>query len=1509
MNPHFPPPDTGQPASEKSLHPKSFQSWRWVFLAAILLAAVTISTFYFSSAQAQGDDGAITGLTLTSDAPGTLTVSWDTASPTPTDYRVDWAKSTEGYKSWKVDEGHVYPTPDATTTTITDLSHDTEYKIRMRARYYKGEHMGKSWGGPWATATITVAGEPAETPTPEPVQEEQSTTAAGTIDTLTATAAAGQLLLTWGPPAAPHADPTDYHVNWAKSSEEYPADTAEAGNAHPDSTTHTLAGLEYDSDYKIRVRARYTDGENANSPWNGPWTETTAQVKLPLPMTPNMTGAAVSPESQVFLFWSDPSNDSITGYQILRGPDAANLAVIEDDTGSRSTSYKDATPPAGETHTYAVKARNPSGLSPLSDTVTATVPAAKEKEVLIVARHESNDDTLVSNLGQTPAGSIGVGPDAGSQYTAATAFTTGNNALGYHPTGVQLYWSYRSANAPTPQVSIREDSSGLPSETVLSPLNESSAITANNQLVMFTTPDEVTLQPDTTYWLHIGATGELAVFAETESDNEDTQSQGDWSIGNTTVIRTDVEPWSTATGSRVLRMSILGHGISPDPSEETPQQNMESVSEPSGGDLAADDTTIGRLALNDGVTGRHSARDVDWFAFAAEANTDYQFTANQGRRNLPYYTLRIFDDAGTELQSSQIKPSGNSAGTDYYNTPERRNNIAFRTHTAGTYYISIEQRNYHRHAAYTLVMFGDDYSNDMDTTATFTVDASGRNFEDFQNYLMRTDVSPESQTTDDVDWIRVVLEAGATYEIVYDVKCLHRSIIEGIYDPDGNRVFDTLERKEVHARSGITVNLCSNLVTKFTPESDGDHYIAVSAKAPTVVTYRDGRLIYTNYPFQGVQGTLSIKTTSRPSTEATGDPLVRGERKVGATLTGDTKGIADPSGLTNPVFNYQWQRMENGTPSDIPGAVSETYTLTDDDVGKRVRLQVRFDDDEGTAEMRTGPATSVITKAPHLLVGNLTQNPTNVTPLLRVQSTGFVTGAHGFGYTMDNARAYRGKDTYVNHGEAEIRIHGSRWAPTIIEHTPSDVLVVAASDLTSQRGVIVDYSARSRVKLDPDTVYHFLVAAVNDAEAHGCKTARDEGLDSNSLPGFSINDRSHLSQPGSLSTISHSPNNACGLAIKGSELQSSNFVQDLEFTSSPAQEPMYLTGEVIEVTATLNQSVTFDGPPPVLLLQIGDNEREMTYVASESTGSSWVSRYTVTAGDRDDSGMSFDHFALRGYADADLSNNRVINDSGHLVNAVAQIVSQRVSSKPIAPPWYGPGEKIQFTLEFSLPVTVVGDPQLQFNVTTSVSDDEFASYESGSGSDTLVFSYTVLTADDDSDGIWWNADSLRLDSDDSITGTVNGLDANLDHTERGKLENHRIDQNPRAVSQEVTSDPVGGTSSDTYGVGDMITFGVVFNQPVTVNGAARLRFSITGPGDEYATYVSGSGTNTLVFSYTVLAADADSDGIYLYKNPLDYPDAAADSIVGTSNSLDAVNDGIGKEGTLSGHKVDGSITN
>ena len=439
MNLPFPSANTEHPTSEKSLNAKAFQSWRWVFLAVILLAAVTIGAFYFSSAQAQEANGAITGLTLTSDTPGTLTVSWDTASPAPTDYRVDWAKSTEEYQSWKVDEGHVYPAETAKTVTITDLAHDTEYKIRMRARYYKGEHEGKSWGGPWAEESLQVAAntqqEPA-TPTPEPTP----TPAPGALDEVNSTDdGSGGLVLSWQAPAAPHDQPADYRVNWAKSADEYPSYTQEDANAYPTNSTHTLEGLEYDTEYKIQIRARYYQGEHEDSPWSGPWRETTAQVQQPLPAAPNLTGTPLTPEGQVMLVWQDPSDDSITGYQILRGPDADSLAVIEEDTGSSATIYTDTSPAAGQTHTYAVKARNAAGLSPLSDTVTVTVPPAApnltgtpltpEGQVMLVWQDPSDDSITGYQILRGPdADSLAViEEDTGS---SATIYTDTSPAAG-----------------------------------------------------------------------------------------------------------------------------------------------------------------------------------------------------------------------------------------------------------------------------------------------------------------------------------------------------------------------------------------------------------------------------------------------------------------------------------------------------------------------------------------------------------------------------------------------------------------------------------------------------------------------------------------------------------------------------------------------------------------------------------------------------------------------------------------------------------------------------------------------------------------------------------------------------------------------------------------------------------------------------------------------------------------------------------------------------------------------
>ena len=403
--------------------------------------------------QAQGSNGAITGLTLTSDTPGTLTVSWDTTSPVPTDHRVDWAKSGEDYQSWKVDDGHKYPAPTATSVTIADLEHDTEYKIRLRTRYYSGEYEGKSWGGPWAEATLQVAGEP-ETPSNTVTRD---------------------------------ADPPE------------PA----------------------------------------------------------LPAAPSLINTAVS-EGQVLLSWFKPSDDSITGYQILRGPDASNLVVIKDDTGSSSTSYTDTAPPAGQTHTYGVKARNSAGLGPVG-TATATVPAAEEE--LVTARHESAGNTLVTNLGQTLSSTEAlIGANLGTIAEMGMPFTTGNNPFGYHITSMQVVMKTFVGGNTNPVLSIRADNGGVPSETLLQTFTTSTTINTNIwQPVTFTTSEVTSLHPNTRYWLHAANTGtHLIRVQNTDSDDEDIESNVDWKIGNNRYYRPVGQAWIERTTGNT-RMEISGH--------------------------------------------------------------------------------------------------------------------------------------------------------------------------------------------------------------------------------------------------------------------------------------------------------------------------------------------------------------------------------------------------------------------------------------------------------------------------------------------------------------------------------------------------------------------------------------------------------------------------------------------------------------------------------------------------------------------------------------------------------------------------------------------------------------------------------------------------------------------------------------------------------------------------------------------------------------------------------------
>ena len=60
---------------------------------------------------------------------------------------------------------------------------------------------------------------------------------------------------------------------------------------------------------------------------------------------------------------------------------------------------------------------------------------------------------------------------------------------------------------------------------------------------------------------------------------------------------------------------------------------------------------------------------------------------------------------------------------------------------------------------------------------------------------------------------------------------------------------------------------------------------------------------------------------------------------VGETLATDVLGIADEDGLENATFSYQWISNDGTTDADIQGETGATYTLTDANEGKTVKVR------------------------------------------------------------------------------------------------------------------------------------------------------------------------------------------------------------------------------------------------------------------------------------------------------------------------------------------------------------------------------------------------------------------------------------------------------------------------------------------------------------------------------------------------------------------------------------------
>ena len=199
--------------------------------------------------------------------------------------------------------------------------------------------------------------------------------------------------------------------------------------------------------------------------------------------------------------------------------------------------------------------------------------------------------------------------------------------------------------------------------------------------------------------------------------------------------------------------------------------------------------------------------------------------------------------------------------------------------------------------------------------------------------------------------------------------------------------------------------------------------------------------------------------------------------------------------------------------------------------------------------------------------------------------------------------------------------------------------------------------------------------------------------------------------------------------------------------------------------------------------------------------------YKVQLFDRDEDGVRIGANALRlasgariqgeGGGDADLDHAAVGTLSDHKVDGTAKVggtadvpmirrievvSTPRLRSKGTTNrDTYGEGENIRIAVRFDQPVVVEGAPTFALEVGNPCRAVCEAYYESGSGTNTLVFAYLVLEVDIDRDGIAIRGNPIEVVSGDSIRNAAD-QEAHLSYRGKGTQRGHKVDGSRAAGS-------------------------------------------------------------------------------------------------------------------------------
>ena len=114
------------------------------------------------------------------------------------------------------------------------------------------------------------------------------------------------------------------------------------------------------------------------------------------------------------------------------------------------------------------------------------------------------------------------------------------------------------------------------------------------------------------------------------------------------------------------------------------------------------------------------------------------------------------------------------------------------------------------------------------------------------------------------------------------------------------------------------------------------------------------------------EGSVSVVRPNRPPVGLPhiGPSYLRGPC-VGCTVEAGVSQITDRNGMDNATFGYQWLADD----AEITGATGSSYTVTDAELSKTLKVRVTFTDDRGTEESVTSDATKVVTLPDNAPIG------------------------------------------------------------------------------------------------------------------------------------------------------------------------------------------------------------------------------------------------------------------------------------------------------------------------------------------------------------------------------------------------------------------------------------------------------------------------------------------------------------------------------------------------------------